>query len=178
MSQTATVGGGCFWCIEAVMQSIESVESVVSGYAGGSVEDPSYRQVCGGRTGHAEVVQVTYDESEITYKEVLEVFFAVHNPETKDRQGPDVGSQYRSIILYNSEEQERVAEEVIERFESDGVYDNIVTEVSPLEHFYVAEDKHQDFYEKNPNYPYCQAHIPSKLKKLEEKFPEISNAIQ
>jgi peptide-methionine (S)-S-oxide reductase len=170
----ATFGGGCFWCIEAVMEEINGVESSVSGYAGGSTEEPSYREVASGRTGHAEVVQVEFDEDIVSLDELLEVFFAVHNPETKNREGPDVGSQYRSIVLYHNEEQRETTEDMIDRLERDGAYSHIVTEVEQLEHFYTAEEKHQDFFEKNPNYPYCQAHIPQKLKKLRQKYPGLA----
>lgn len=170
----ATFGGGCFWCIEAVMEEINGVKSAVSGYAGGSTEEPSYREVASGRTGHAEVVQVEFDEDTVSFDELLEVFFAVHNPETKNREGPDIGSQYRSIVLYHNEEQRETTEDMIDRLERDGVYSHIVTEVEPLENFYKAEEKHQDFFEKNPNYPYCQAHIPQKLEKLRQKYPSLA----
>ncbi len=172
MSQTtaqATFGGGCFWCVEAAFERVRGVESVVSGYAGGHADDPSYREVCNGTTGHAEVVQVTYDTDEISYEDLLEVFFTMHNPETKDREGPDTGSQYRSIVLYHDESQKEAVESYIDELESSGEYDNIVTEVEPLETFWEAEEKHQDYYEKNPNQPYCAMQIPPKLEKLESK---------
>lgn len=165
----ATIGGGCFWCIESVFEMLDGVESVVSGYAGGSVDNPSYRQVCSGTTGHAEVVQLHYDSSVISYEELLEVFFEVHNPETKDREGPDTGSQYRSIILYHSKDQKTTAEQKIQQLEEEP-YDNIVTEVSELQKFYEAEKKHQDFFEKNPSSGYCQVQIPPKQSKVREKF--------
>ena len=167
----ATVGGGCFWCIEAPMQELRGVERVVSGYAGGHVEDPTYEAVCNGTTGHAEVVQVTYDPDELSYRDLLEVFFALHDPTTKDRQGPDVGSQYRSAIFYHDDEQREVAEAVVEELEGDA-YDGIVTEVEPLETFYEAEEYHQNYYEKNPNQPYCAVQIPPKLEKVREKFAD------
>lgn len=169
--EKATLGGGCFWCIESVFKMIDGVQKVVSGYAGGSVDNPTYRQVCSGTTGHAEVVQIHYDESIVTYDELLEIFFEVHNPETKDREGPDVGSQYRSIILYHDKEQQTIAEEKIQEMEG-SLFDNIVTEVSELEKFYKAEEKHQDFFEKNPNSGYCQVQIPPKQSKVEKKFDD------
>ena len=171
MTQQATLGGGCFWCIEAPMQELRGVERVVSGYAGGHVEEPTYEAVCNGTTGHAEVVQVTYDPDEITYRELLEVFFALHDPTTKDRQGPDVGSQYRSAIFYHDEDQRATAEALVEELEGEA-YDGIVTEVEPLETFYEAEEYHQNYYEKNPNQPYCAVQIPPKLEKVREKFAD------
>lgn len=171
MTQQATLGGGCFWCIEAPMQELRGVERVVSGYAGGHVEDPTYEAVCNGTTGHAEVVQVTYDPDEIDYRELLEVFFALHDPTTKDRQGPDVGSQYRSAIFYHDEDQRATAEALVEELEGEA-YDDIVTEVEPLETFYEAEAYHQNYYEKNPNQPYCAVQIPPKLEKVREKFAD------
>ena len=171
MTQQATLGGGCFWCIEAPMQELRGVERVVSGYAGGHVEEPTYEAVCNGTTGHAEVVQVTYDPAEITYRELLEVFFALHDPTTKDRQGPDVGSQYRSAIFYHDEDQRATAEALVEELEGEA-YDGIVTEVEPLETFYEAEEYHQNYYEKNPNQPYCAVQIPPKLEKVREKFAD------
>jgi peptide-methionine (S)-S-oxide reductase len=171
MGEQATFGGGCFWCIEAPMQELRGVESVVSGYAGGHVEDPTYEQVCNGTTGHAEVVQVTYDPDEISYRDLLEVFFALHDPTTKDRQGPDVGSQYRSAIFYHDDDQRATAGAVVKELEGEA-YDGIVTEIEPLETFYRAEEYHQDYYEKNPNQPYCAVQIPPKLEKVREKFAD------
>lgn len=169
--ESATVGGGCFWCVEAAFKSIEGVESVVPGYSGGETDDPSYRAVCSGNTGHAEVVQVQFDPEIIEFAEILEVFFAVHDPTTLNRQGPDVGSQYRSIILYHTKEQKEIAEAVIDELEESGVYDQpIVTEVVRLEEFYEAESYHHDYYEKNPNAAYCRVNIKPKLEKLAEKF--------
>lgn len=167
--EIATFGGGCFWCTESVFKSINGVKEVVSGYAGGSVDNPSYRQVMSGETGHAEVVQIHYDKSVISYEELLDVFFEIHNPETKNKEGPDIGSQYRSIILYHTQEQRAIAEEKIEEIEGT-LFDNIVTEVSELKTFYRAETKHQDFFEKNPNSGYCQIYIPPKKSKVEKKF--------
>lgn len=172
MTETTTLGGGCFWCVEAPLERIEGVESVVSGYTGGGVEDPTYEQVCSGSTGHAEVVRVEFDPDIVTLVELLEVFFAVHDPTTRDRQGPDVGSQYRSAVFYETADQQETVERVIEDLEGEA-YDGIVTEVAPLERFYRAEEYHQDYYAKNPNQPYCSAQIPPKLKKVETRFPEL-----
>ncbi|WP_129115691.1 peptide-methionine (S)-S-oxide reductase MsrA [Halegenticoccus tardaugens] len=167
----ATLAGGCFWCIEAPFERLGGVESVVSGYAGGSTENPTYEEVCSGETGHAEVVQVTYDPDEIGYRELLEVFFTIHDPTTLNRQGPDVGTQYRSAVFYHDDEQRETAEALIEELEAAGAYDDpIVTEVEPLEAFYEAEEYHQNFYEKNPEQAYCAVHIPPKLDKLRENF--------
>ena len=171
--ELATVGGGCFWCVEAVFEEVDGVESVTSGYAGGHVEDPSYEEVCSGTTGHAEVVQVEYDPDVVSYRDVLEIFFAVHDPTTEDREGPDVGSQYRSAVYYHDEDQREVVEAYVDELESNGVYDDsIVTEVAPLETFYPAEEYHQDYYEKNPDQPYCAIQIPPKLEKVREKFAD------
>lgn len=167
----ATLGGGCFWCIEAALKELSGVESVTSGYAGGQTEDPTYRDVCSGKTGHAEVVQVTYDPETISYAKLLEVFFAVHNPTTKDRQGPDVGSQYRSIILYHDDRQRQVAEAFIEELAA-AYEDPIVTELEPLETFYEAEPHHQDYFKKNPSEAYCRVNVAPKVEKVREKFSE------
>ena len=170
-TELATLGGGCFWCIEAPMKELVGVESVTSGYAGGHVEDPSYEEVCRGSTGHAEVVQVEFDPDEIAYRDLLEVFFALHDPTTEDRQGPDVGSQYRSAVFYHDEAQRQTVEALVVEMTEDGVYDDdIVTEIAPLEAFYEAEEHHQDYYEKNPDQPYCAVQIPPKLEKVREKF--------
>lgn len=167
---TATLGGGCFWCLEAVYDRVEGVAAVTSGYAGGHVPDPSYKQVCTGTTGHAEVVQIEYAPEVITYRDLLEIFFTIHDPTTKDRQGADVGPQYRSIILYHNEEQRATAEAVIEDLEAEGVFDApIVTEVEPLDTFYRAEDHHQNYFANNPGQPYCQAVIAPKVNKLRKK---------
>ncbi|QSG06297.1 peptide-methionine (S)-S-oxide reductase MsrA [Halapricum desulfuricans] len=173
MTETATLGGGCFWCIEAAMKELGGVRSVTSGYAGGDVANPSYEKVCSGSTGHAEVVQVEYDPGEISYLELLEVFFKVHDPTTKDRQGPDVGSQYRSIVLYHDDEQRRQVEGFLERLNEE-VYDGaIVTEVEPLETFYEAEEYHQDYYDKNPADGYCQVQVEPKVQKVREEFAAL-----
>jgi peptide-methionine (S)-S-oxide reductase len=168
----ATLGGGCFWCLEAVYQEVDGVESVVSGYAGGHVPNPSYRQVCNGTTGHAEVTQVTYDPSVVSYRDLLEIFFTIHNPTTKNRQGPDVGEQYRSIILYHDEEQKTTAASVMDALGDDVFEDPIVTEVEPLDTFYEAEEEHQDYYRNNSSLPYCQSVISPKVAKLRQKHAD------
>lgn len=171
--QKATLGGGCFWCLEAVYEEVDGVTDIVSGYAGGHVPNPSYRQVCNGTTGHAEVVQLTYAPSVIGYRDLLEIFFTIHNPTTEDREGADVGPQYRSIILYHDADQKQTTEALIDELEAEGVFgDPIVTEVEPLDTFYRAEDKHQNYYERNPSLPYCQAVISPKVSKLREKHAE------
>jgi peptide-methionine (S)-S-oxide reductase len=168
--EKATLGGGCFWCLEAVYDGVDGVDGVVSGYAGGDTPNPSYRQVCSGTTGHAEVVQVSFDPDVVSYRDLVEIFFTIHNPTTKNRQGADVGPQYRSIILYHDQQQKDTAEQIIDELEADGVFsDPIVTEVEPLDTFYEAEEKHQDYYRRNPGLPYCQAVIEPKLSKLRKK---------
>ncbi|MFP4562252.1 MAG: peptide-methionine (S)-S-oxide reductase MsrA [Spirochaetia bacterium] len=163
--ETAVLGGGCFWCIEAVFERIDGIEEAVSGYAGGTTKDPTYKEVCSGSTGHAEVVRLRFDPSKITYDEVLDIFFKAHDPTTVNRQGADVGSQYRSIILYSSEEQKRKAEAALKRARKN-YSDPLVTEIVPLNEFYEAEDYHQDYYDVNPNAPYCRMVIDPKLTKL------------
>ena len=171
-TETATFAGGCFWCIEAAMKELDGVHAAESGYTGGHTEDPGYRAVCSGSTGHAEAVQVEYDPEVIGYGELLEVFFSIHDPTTEDRQGPDVGSQYRSAVYYHDEEQQELVEGFIEALEAEGVYQGIVTEVEPLGEWYRAEKKHQDYFEKNPNQPYCAAQVRPKVEKVREKFTE------
>jgi len=166
---TATFGGGCFWCTEAAMTELAGVHSVTSGYAGGHVDNPSYREVCSGNTGHAEVVQVEYDPDVIAYDELLEVFFATHDPTQLNRQGPDVGTQYRSIVLYHDEEQREQAAAYIEALDEE-YDDEVVTELDELETFYEAEEKHQDYFEKNPHDAYCQMYARPKVEKVREKF--------
>jgi peptide-methionine (S)-S-oxide reductase len=169
--ETATLGGGCFWCLEAVFERLEGVEKVVSGYTGGRVPDPSYELVCSGLTGHAEVVQITFDPSILPYRELLEIFFAFHDPTTLNRQGNDVGTQYRSAIYYHSSEQERTAREVIEQLGRDGTWDKaIVTEVTPLDRFYPAEEYHQQYFQRNPTRMYCQAVVAPKVAKLRREY--------
>lgn len=167
---TITLGGGCFWCVEAVLVPLRGVASVVSGYAGGSTENPTYRAVCSGQTGHAEVVRVSYDASAISTRDLLTVFLTTHDPTTRDRQGADAGTQYRSVVLYETDEQRRIAEEVIAELTDDAVYpDPIVTEVAPLGTFYPAEADHQDYYARNSDRPYCQAVIAPKVAKLRQR---------
>ncbi|MCL9817168.1 peptide-methionine (S)-S-oxide reductase MsrA [Natronocalculus amylovorans] len=172
-TETATFGGGCFWCIEAPFKEIDGVTEVTSGYAGGHVENPTYKQVCSGNTGHAEVIQVTYDPTVRDYVDLLEIFFTVHDPTQLNRQGPDVGSQYRSAIYTHTESQYEQAIAFIEELNSSDAYtDEVVTEVEPIETFYEAEAHHQDYYEKNPDQAYCSFHIPPKLDKVREKFAD------
>lgn len=173
MTEKATLAGGCFWCLEAAYEELDGVESVTSGYAGGSVENPTYEAVCSGETGHAEVVQLEYDPETVGYDELLQVFFTIHDPTTLNRQGPDVGSQYRSAVFYHDDEQRDVAEAYIDGLESEGAFeDPIVTEVEPLSEFYEAEGYHQDYYEKNPNDAYCTMNAQPKIRKVREKFAE------
>jgi peptide-methionine (S)-S-oxide reductase len=162
-----TLGGGCFWCLEAVFEQLEGVKSVVSGYAGGSLPNPSYELVCTGTTGHAEVVQISFDPEKIGYRELLQIFFAIHDPTTLNRQGGDVGTQYRSVIFYHTPEQEAVAKETIEKLEASGTWESsIVTALEEYQGFYPAEEHHQGYYRRNRERPYCQAIITPKLAKL------------
>ncbi len=170
-TETATLGAGCFWCVEAVFDDLKGVESVESGYSGGHTENPTYQQVCSETTGHAEVANVNFNPQEISFKEILQVFFAVHDPTTLNRQGNDVGSSYRSAIFYHDENQKRIAEEVIKEVTAEGVYDNpIVTEVAPFDKFYIAENYHQEYFANNPNQPYCAAVVAPKVAKFRQKF--------
>ncbi|MGM0381232.1 MAG: peptide-methionine (S)-S-oxide reductase MsrA [bacterium] len=174
--QKATLGGGCFWCLEAVFEGVEGVERVVSGYSGGEVENPTYRQVCSGKTGHAEVVQVEYDPEIISYREILYIFFTIHDPTQLNRQGPDTGTQYRSVIFYHDSDQRRLAEEVLGELETKNEYeDEIVTELARLEEFYPAEENHQDYYQQNENKSYCRAVINPKLQKAKKVFSDKFN---
>ena len=171
--ETATLAGGCFWCLEAVFMRLRGVDRVESGYAGGQVENPTYRAVCNGTTGHAEVVQVDFDPKQISYRELLEVFFAIHDPTTLNRQGNDVGTQYRSAIFYHDDKQKQEAERAIEEFTEQKVWDSpIVTEVVPLTKFYPAEEYHREYYDRNPEQGYCQVIISPKVSKLRQKFAE------
>jgi len=177
MSETelATFGGGCFWCIEAAMKELDGVVEATSGYAGGHVEDPGYKEVCRGTTGHAEVVQVEYDPDRIGFEDLLKVFFTIHDPTQLNRQGPDVGSQYRSAIFTHDDRQAELARSFVEELEREGAtgsYENdeIVTEIEPLDRFWVAEEYHQDYYEKNPGDRYCQFHAEPKIEKVRKKF--------
>jgi peptide-methionine (S)-S-oxide reductase len=176
--EMTTLGGGCFWCVEAVYQELQGVQSAVSGYAGGAVENPTYYQVCNGTTGHAEVVQITFDPKTITFEDILYVFWRTHDPTTLNRQGYDVGTQYRSIILYHSEQQRAIAEKSKRDTDASGLWRNlIVTEISPFTTFYKAEDYHQNFYRDNPYQPYCLAIIDPKITKLRKELREkLKNA--
>ncbi|MEF8777304.1 MAG: peptide-methionine (S)-S-oxide reductase MsrA [Natronomonas sp.] len=168
-THNATFGGGCFWCVEAALEEIAGVESVTSGYAGGHVEDPTYEAVCSGDTGHAEVVQVEYDPDTVSYGKLLEAFFTIHDPTQLNRQGPDVGTQYRSIVLYHDDEQREQAQAYIDALDEE-YDDEVVTELEPLETFYEAEEYHQSYFEKNPNDAYCTFHAQPKVEKVREKF--------
>lgn len=169
--EVATLGGGCFWCLDAAFRQLDGVERVESGYAGGHVVQPTYRDVCTGTTGHAEVVQVTFDPSVISFRELLGVFFTIHDPTTKDRQGADVGPQYRSIVLYHTPEQRDITEQVIDELNRGHVWDNpIVTQVVPMTVFYPAERYHQDYYANNPNQPYCQIVVAPKVAKVRKAY--------
>jgi peptide-methionine (S)-S-oxide reductase len=172
-TQLATLAGGCFWCLEAVFEQLRGVAKVVSGYAGGQVPNPNYATVCSGSTGHAEVLQITFDPSGITFRDLLEVFFTIHDPTTLNAQGADVGTQYRSAIFYHSPEQRRVAEDVVRELEAAKVWDDpIVTEIVPCTAFYPAENYHQEYYRRNANQPYCRAVIAPKVAKLRSKHLE------
>jgi len=169
----ATFGSGCFWCTEAVFERVEGIHSVVSGYTGGDIENPTYEQICSGSTGHAEVTQITYDPGITTYDELLQIFWRTHDPTTLNRQGNDVGSQYRSVIFYHDDEQKHLAERYKEDLNASGAWkDPIVTEIVPLTVFYKAEDYHQNYYENNPNQGYCAFIIAPKLEKFEKVFKE------
>ena len=169
--EIATLAGGCFWCLEAVYDEVKGVDSVESGYMGGRKPNPSYEEVCSGETGHAEVVQIAFDPKVVSYKELLEVFFVIHDPTTLNRQGNDAGTQYRSAIFYHSPEQKRVAEQTIRELESEKLFDNqIVTQVVPAEPFYPAEDYHREYFQRNQGQPYCQFVVAPKVAKFRRKF--------
>lgn len=171
---TATLAGGCFWCLEAVYDEIKGVQSVESGYAGGHMDNPSYRAVCNGDTGHAEVIQVHFDPNIVSYRDLLNVFFAIHDPTTLNRQGADVGTQYRSAIFYHDDQQKMIAEELIKDLNSQNIWDRpIVTEVAKLDKFYMAEDYHQEYFARNPYQPYCQAVVAPKVSKFRKHFLEL-----
>ena len=171
--ETATLGGGCFWCLEAVYDEMEGVSSVESGYMGGRVENPDYHAVCTGKTGHVEVVQVTFDPEVTSYREILEVFFAIHDPTSMDRQGNDAGTQYRSVIFTHSEQQSEMAHQLIAELDGEGISGKkIVTQVRPATTFYEAEEYHQEYFVKNPGQGYCSFVVAPKLKKFREKFAE------
>lgn len=172
-TQVATLAGGCFWCLEAVFEQLRGVTKVMSGYAGGHVLNPSYEAVCTGTTGHAEVTQVTFDPDQISYRDLLGVFFVIHDPTTLDRQGGDTGTQYRSAIFYHDDEQRHTAEGLIRELEAEHVFDDaIVTKIEPLKTFYPAEEYHREYYRRNPNQPYCRAVIAPKVAKLRSKYLE------
>lgn len=169
--ETATFAGGCFWCTEAIFKRLEGVASVIPGYTGGEVENPTYEQVSSGKTGHAEAIQIKFDPKKTSFEGLVDVFFRTHNPTQLNRQGPDVGPQYRSAIFYHDEEQKKTAEKVMAKIEKEGLYEEpIVTEIEPFENFYEAEKYHKDFYDKNPNYPYSRSIIEPKVEKLEKEF--------
>ncbi|MFN3419568.1 MAG: peptide-methionine (S)-S-oxide reductase MsrA [Pyrinomonadaceae bacterium] len=169
--ETATLAAGCFWCVEAVFDDLEGVTDVVSGYSGGHKENPTYAEVCTGETGHAEVVQITFDPKIISYADILRVFFTVHDPTTLNRQGNDVGTQYRSAIFYHNPEQKRTAEEIRDEIAAAGIYgDPIVTEITPFDRFWPAEDYHQEYFANNPNQPYCAAVVAPKVAKFRRKY--------
>jgi peptide-methionine (S)-S-oxide reductase len=169
--ETATLGAGCFWCVEAVFQNLKGVDQVRSGYSGGSVDNPSYQQVCTGSTGHAEVVQISFDPEVISFEDLLYVFWRTHDPTTLNRQGADAGSQYRSAIFYHDEQQQDTAEKSKKETDTSGLWPNpIVTEITPFSHFYQAEDYHQNYYRLNPNQPYCRVVIDPKIAKLNKEF--------
>ena len=171
--EVATLGGGCFWCTEAVFEQLRGVEAVESGYAGGTIPNPTYEQVCSGTTGHAEVVRVSFDPAVVTYRDILRIFFATHDPTTRDRQGADVGTQYRSAIFPHSEEQRATAEEVIAELDREGIWDApIVTRIEPEAHFFPAESYHREYYRTNPRQGYCQAVIAPKVAKFRKQFAD------
>jgi peptide-methionine (S)-S-oxide reductase len=171
--EIATLGGGCFWCLDGVFKDLRGVEKVESGYTGGHLKNPSYQAVCTGTTGHAEVVQLTFNPNEVSFKEILEVFFTIHDPTTLNRQGYDEGTQYRSAIFYHSPEQKEIAEQVIAELNEAKIWGNpIVTEVTPIGDFYVAEGYHQNYFENNPNQPYCRAVVEPKVAKFRKYFFE------
>ncbi|OLB47861.1 MAG: peptide-methionine (S)-S-oxide reductase [Gemmatimonadetes bacterium 13_2_20CM_2_65_7] len=170
-TEVATLAGGCFWCLEAVFEQLRGVSKVTSGYTGGHVANPTYEAVCTGTTGHAEVTQVTFDPDVVSYRDLLGVFFSLHDPTTVNRQGGDVGTQYRSAIFYHDDEQRRTAEEVIRELEAEHIFDDpIVTTIEPLKAFYPAEEYHREYYRRNPNQPYCRAVIAPKVAKLRTKY--------
>ena len=174
MTERATFGGGCFWCLEPIFRDLRGVKDVTVGYAGGHVENPTYQQVCGKDTGHAEVVQVEYDPAEITYADLLDVFFEVHDPTTLNRQGGDVGPQYRSIVLTHDDAQAGAAEEAVAALDASGRWDGpVVTEIEPLETFYRAEEGHQEYFARNPDVPYCRVVIGPKVAKFKKRFESM-----
>ncbi len=178
--ESATLGGGCFWCLEAVYSELNGVLKVESGYAGGRVKNPTYEDVCSDETGHAEVVQITYDPAIITYRQILQIFFSVHDPTTLNRQGHDVGTQYRSVIFYHDDNQKRVAEEVMREIENTQIWnDKLVTELVPFVEFFKAEEYHQNYFKNNPNQPYCQVVVAPKVAKFRKQyFDKLSKKVE
>ena len=171
--EKAVFANGCFWCTEAIFKRVKGVESIMPGYAGGTVPNPTYEQVCNGNTGYAEAIEIEYDPKEISYEELLEIFFATHDPTTLNRQGNDVGTQYRSAIFFNNEEEKSIAKKVIDKLTADKLFDNpIVTTLEPLEKFYPAENYHHDYFDQNRDQPYCQFVISPKIQKFKEKFAD------
>lgn len=171
--EIATFGGGCFWCTEAIFKEMKGVQSVISGYSGGDIVNPSYREVCSGRTGHAEVVEIEFDPQIVSFQELLEVFWATHDPTTLNRQGADIGTQYRSVIFYHNEKQKEIAETIKQRLNEENVFEKpVVTEISAWKNFFRAEDYHQDYFERNPGQGYCQFVIVPKLEKFRKIFKE------
>jgi peptide-methionine (S)-S-oxide reductase len=175
--EIAILGGGCFWCLEAVYAEMSGVTSVESGYMGGTAPNPTYREVCSGQTGHVEVARIEFDPEVISFRRVLDVFFAIHDPTSRDRQGNDIGSQYRSVIFYGDDQQRTIAEETIRELEAEGIWPAaIVTEVRPASVFYKAEDYHQEYFRNNPNQPYCAFVVAPKVRKFREKFADLRRA--
>lgn len=173
--EKATLGGGCFWCVEAVFSKTKGIKKVIPGYSGGHVKNPSYRDVCTGETGHAEVVQITFNRVEITFGEILDVFFSIHDPTTLNRQGADIGTQYRSVIFYHSDDQRKMAESMILRIENEKIHDRpIVTQVVPFVELFPAEAYHHNYYEMNGNQPYCRMVIAPKVAKFKSKFANLT----
>jgi len=171
--EIATLGAGCFWCVEAIFQDVQGVREVVSGYAGGTVENPTYEQVCTGNTGHAEAVQIMFDPAIISYTDLLYIFWRTHDPTTLNRQGADIGTQYRSVIFYHTDEQKRLAEQLKQETDASDLWpSSIVTEISPFTNFYEAEAYHHDYFRRNPNQPYCRAVIDPKVQKFRKTFQE------
>lgn len=171
LSEVATLAGGCFWCLEAVFREVDGVESVTSGYTGGTTLNPTYEQVCSNKTGHAEAVQLTFDPARISYREILEIFFSVHDPTTRNRQGPDTGTQYRSAIFYHNEQQKAIAEGLIRELDESRLWEKpIVTQIAPLDRFYPAEDYHQEYFSRHPEQAYCQMVISPKVNKFRKQW--------
>jgi peptide-methionine (S)-S-oxide reductase len=171
MSEIATLGGGCFWCLEAVYREAEGVEKAISGYMGGITPNPTYKDVCSGRTGHVEVVQLTFDPNVISYRDILEIFFAIHDPTTLNQQGNDVGTQYRSVIFYHSPEQKKAAEDIVRELTTEKAFEDlVVTAIEPAPEFYPAEGYHQDYFENHPYQPYCAFVVAPKVQKFRKKF--------